>query len=267
MDNRNHKFVLITGASSGLGLEFAKLAAQEKYSLILTARRKTELDKIAATLRMQHNIIIHTIEKDISNLTAASEIFEEVNDKLRLQVFMLVNNAGFGLSGDFFSNDLTETINQINVNVTSLVALTRLFLPSMIERDEGVIINVGSTAAYQPGPYMSIYYASKAFVKNFTLALNKELKDTNVKCSLFSPGPTRTDFQRRANITKSVIGREFLMMEADEAVKIGFNSALKGKREIIPGIMNKLGVIAAKLSPEFILSGVVAGLNKNRFKK
>ncbi len=260
-----NKFVLITGASSGIGLEFAKQAASKKYNLILISRRKTELDKIAATLRMQFGVVIHTIAKDLSLPQSAEEIFTKVNNDLGVSVYMLINNAGFGLSGNFINNNYQEIINQINVNVSCLVALTRLLLPLMLERNDGIVINVGSTAAYQPGPYMSIYYASKAFVKNFTLALNKELKGTNVKCSLFSPGPTRTDFQRRANITKSVIGRDFLMMEPDKAVKICLSAALKGKREIIPGVMNKIGVIAAKIIPESLLSGIVSNLNKNRF--
>lgn len=262
-----NKFILITGASSGLGLEFAKLAAREEYNLILIARRKAELDKIAATLRTQYGVLIHTLEKDLSLLSSPSEIFSEVNDNLKIPVFILINNAGFGSSGEFAQSDIQTEINQINVNVTSLTALTRLFLPSMIERNNGIIINVASTAAYQPGPYMSVYYATKSYVKNFTLALNNELKDTNVKACLFSPGPTNTDFQRRANITRSVIGRKQFMMTSEKAVRIGFKNALKGKRETIPGTMNKIGVMAVKIFPEKLITRIVGYLNKNRFSK
>lgn len=260
-----NKYILITGASSGLGLEFAKIAAREEYNLILIARRKTELDKIAATLRAQYGVLIHTLEKDLSLLSSPSEIFSEVNDNLKIPVFMLINNAGFGSGGEFAQSDIQNEMNQINVNVTSLTALTRLFLPSMIERNSGIIINVASTAAYQPGPYMSVYYATKAYVKNFTLALQNELKDTKVKVCLFSPGPTNTNFHNRANITRSVIGRKQFMLTAEKAVRIGFNNALKGKREIVPGLMNKIGVSAVKLFPEKLITTVVGYLNKSRF--
>lgn len=262
-----NKYIVITGASSGLGLEFAKLAAQKEYNLILIARRKTELDKIAATLRAQYGVLIHTLEKDLSLLSSPSEIFSEVNDNLKIPVFMLINNAGFGSGGEFAQSDIQNEINQINVNVTSLTALTRLFLPSMIERNNGIIINVASTAAYQPGPYMTVYYATKSYVKNFTLAVNNELKETNVKVCLFSPGPTNTNFQRRANITRSVIGRKQFMMTAEKAVRIGFKNALKGEREVIPGLMNKAGVMAAKIFPEKLITRIVGYLNKNRFSK
>lgn len=260
-----NSYALITGASSGLGLEFARAAAEQKYNLILVARRKTELDKIAASLRGQFNIETYTIEKDLSQFTAAQEIFNNINDELKLNVEILINNAGFGTSGEFAHLDLKTEIDEINVNVTTLTALTRLFLPLMLQRNSGIIINVASTAAYQPGPYMSIYYATKAFVKNFSLAINNELKGTNVNVCLFSPGPTNTEFQKRANITKSVIGRKHLMMNAEVAVRIGFNGALKGKREVIPGIINKLGVIFVKLFPEALITKIVGSLNKNRF--
>lgn len=260
-----NKYILITGASSGLGLEFAKLAARKEYNLILNSRSKSELDKIAASLRAQYRVTIHALEKDLSLLSSPSEIFSEVNDHLKIQVYMLINNAGFGTSGKFAESNYQTEINQVNVNVTSLTALTRLFLPGMIERNSGIIINVASTAAYQPGPYMSVYYATKAYVKNFTLALHNELKDTKVKVCLFSPGPTNTNFQNRANITRSVIGRKQFMLTAEKAVRIGFNNALKGKREIVPGLMNKIGVSTVKLFPEKLITTVVGYLNKNRF--
>lgn len=180
---------------------------------------------------------------------------------------ILINNAGFGTSGEFSWSELKTEIDEINVNITALIALTRLFLPIMIKRNSGIIINVSSTASYQPGPYMSVYYATKAFVKNFTLALNNELKGTKVNICLFSPGPTITEFQKRANITKSTVGRKQLMMSASEVVKIGFTGALKGKRAIIPGLMNKIGVLFVKIFPEKLITKIVGYLNKNRFNK
>jgi uncharacterized protein len=260
-------FVLITGASSGLGLEFAQLAASKNYNLVLIARRQKELARISETLSLQHKIIVHTLEKDLSLTSSAQEIFKEVSERLNLEIDVLINNAGFGTNGQFHLNSFNTELDQIRVNVLSLVALTRLFIPGMIERDKGIILNVASTAAYQPGPYMSVYYATKAFVKNFSLGLNFELRKTNVKVTLFAPGPTRTEFQKRANMKESIITNEMLMMDAPKAAKMGFEGALKGKKEIIPGFKNKLGVLAVKLLPEFIITRIVSKVNKNRINK
>lgn len=262
----NKKFALITGASFGLGLEFAKLAAEKKYNLILVARRKNELNKIAESLEAFHNVKVHTIAKDLSLQNSANEIFREVKEELNADVELLINNAGFGSNGEFVSTNLNEEISQINVNIISLVSLTRLFLPEMKEKNRGIILNVASTAAYQPGPYMSVYYATKAFVKNFTLALRSELKGTNISVTLFSPGPTNTAFQDRAKIRGAIVANNSLMMNAETTAKIGFEAALKGKKEIIPGWKNKLGVLAAKLFPEFIITEAVKTFNKKRSK-
>lgn len=263
----NSNFVLITGASSGLGLEFAKLSAQKKYNLVLVSRRKSELDKIAEILRGQYDINIHTISSDLSIPSSTEEIFSEVNDKLKLEIDILINNAGFGTNGEFSESDLNKEIEMIKVNVLSLVSLTRLFITSMKKRRKGIILNVASTASYQPGPYMSVYYASKAFVKNFTRALQEELKPFNVNVSLFSPGPTRTDFQKRANVDDTLIGIDFVMMTAEKAAKIGFKGALKGKKEIIPGFFNKIGVFAAKVLPETLVVKAVGLINNKRIRK
>lgn len=260
-------YVLITGASSGLGLEFAQLAASKKYNLVLIARRQKELARISETLSLQHKITVHIIVKDLSLASSAQEIFEEVSEKLNLEIDFLINNAGFGTNGEFHLNNFNTELDQIKVNVLSLVALTRLFIPGMIERNNGIVLNVASTAAYQPGPYMSVYYATKTFVKNFTFGLNYELRGTNVKVTLFSPGPTRTEFQKRANMKESIIANEMLMMDAQKAAKIGFDGALKGKKEIIPGFKNKFGVLAVKLLPEFVITHIVSKVNKNRIHK
>lgn len=261
-----NKFALITGASYGLGLEFAKLAAEKKYNLILVARRKNELDKVAESLEAFHNVRVYTISKDLSLQDSAKEIYHEVKEKLNAHVDLLINNAGFGTNGDFAVSSLNEELDQINVNIISLVALTRLFLPEMKENNKGIVINVASTAAYQPGPYMSVYYATKAFVKNFTLALRSELKGTKITVTLISPGPTRTGFQERAKIKRAIVGNDYLMMNAEAVARIGFEAALRGKKEIIPGWRNKFAVMAVKLLPEFIITEIVRTFNRTRKK-
>ncbi len=168
---------LITGASSGLGLEYAKLFAQDKHDVILIARRRDRLDTLAAELTKAHGIQAHVITADLMDPAAAERIVQEVQAK-GLEVEFLVNNAGFGTAGPFWTNDVAKELGQLHVNITALVALTRAFLPGMVKRGHGRVLNIGSTAGFQPGPYMSIYYATKAFVNSFTEGLWFELKGT-----------------------------------------------------------------------------------------
>ncbi|MEJ5304647.1 MAG: SDR family oxidoreductase [Ignavibacteria bacterium] len=250
------KTALITGASFGIGYELSKIFANEKYNLVLVARNRERLNEIESELKRENNIRIKTLVKDLSNPEAPKEIFDElVYDKIEIDV--LVNNAGFGLLGPFAELDLKDQLDMIQVNITSLVHLTGLILPSMIKRGSGKILNVASTAAFQPGPNMAVYYATKAFVLSFSKALYKELKDKGITVTALCPGPTKTEFQKRARMENINLERSKLIpyMSAERVARVGYKGLMKGKKVVIPGFMNKVGTKIVRFAPEsFILS-------------
>ena len=176
---------------------------------------------------------------------------------------MLVNNAGFGDQGAFADSDMKNDIEMISLNISSLVILNRLFLNDMLKRNSGRIMNVASTAAFQSGPFMAVYYASKAFVLSFSEAVSEELTGTNVTVSCLCPGPTETEFQNRAGIkkTKMMSGKRFTVMTAEEVALTGYNEMMKGKRIIIPGFANKAGAFLVRFIPRKIITKITRSLN------
>lgn len=256
--------VLITGATSGIGYELAKIFAQNKYNLVLTGRNEEKLNEIKNEF-LTHNISINTFSCNLSKPNSASQLFEFLN-KNNLEIDILINNAGFGLLGPFNELDLQSQLEMIQVNITSLVELTHLIIPSMIKRKSGKIMNVASTAAFQPGPYMAIYYATKSFVLSFSEALHYELKEYGINVSALCPGPTKTDFQRRARMENINLERSklFPYMSAEKVAKIGFEKLMKGKRVIIPGAMNKIGVVLVKFVPKKIVLNLIKIFNSKR---
>jgi short-subunit dehydrogenase len=263
-----NKYTLITGATFGIGYEFAKLFASEGFNLILVARNKNRLSAISKELFEKYKIDVQTIEKDLSHLNSAEEVFEEVNKK-NLEVEILVNNAGFGNHGKFWETDLKTELEMIQLNITSLIQITKLFLPKMIENKHGRILNVASTAAFQPGPFMNIYYATKAFVLSFSEALNSELKGTGVTSTVLCPGPTKTEFFARAGMEDTVLVKTKIIskMPAEKAAKIGYKGLMKGKRIVIPGIPNRIGVLFVKLFPRKLIISVVRLLKSQKQAK
>lgn len=259
------KYALITGATFGIGYKLAKLFAADKYNLILVARNKKRLEQISNELTDKYNINVRTIEKDLAILNSAQEVFEEINQE-NLEVECLVNNAGFGNHGKFWETDLKTELDMIQLNITSLVHLTKLFLPKMIENRRGKILNVASTAAFQPGPFMNIYYATKVFVLSFSEALASELKGTGVSATTLCPGPTKTEFQSRAEInnTRLVKTRIMSFMSSEKVAKIGYNGLMNGKRLVIPGLMNRIGVISVKFLPRRLTMSVIRFLNNEK---
>mgnify|MGYP000035337134 CR=1 FL=1 len=253
--------VLITGASTGIGYEFAKIFAKHNYNLILVARNLERLQKVKNELQT-NSINIHIIAKDLSISSSVDEINQELMDK-NLNVNILINNAGFGFAGPFYELDLKSQLDMIQVNVNSLVKLTGLILPSMIKNGYGKIMNVASTAAFQPGPYMAIYYATKAFVLSFSEALYAELSHKGISVTALCPGPTRTEFQTRAGIEHINLFRtKFLpYMSAEKVAQIGYKGLMKGKRVVIPGLFNKLGTIAVRFVPKTFVLYVIKNLN------
>src|SRR5258705_10147996 len=184
-------WALITGASSGIGYELAKLFAADQVNLVLVARNETRLKQVADELRAGHGVSARVLPKDLSLATAPVEIFDALRD---MPISVLVNNAGFGWRRQFAKGELQRSLEMMHVNMDALVQLTCLFAQQMVARGQGRILNVASTAAFQPGPWTAIYYASKAFVFSFSVALAEELAATGVTVTTFCPGPTRTGF-------------------------------------------------------------------------
>ncbi len=255
------KFVLITGASTGIGYELAKIFAKEKYNLILVARNIEKLIEIREELQnLGVNIVI--IKKDLSRPESPQELFNEIAEK-NIEVDILINNAGFGLLGPFNELDINAQLEMIQLNITSLVQITYLFLPKMIEKRSGKIMNVASTAAFQPGPYMAIYYATKSFVLSFSEAIYAELKSKGITVTALCPGPTKTEFQKRAGMENINLERAKLLpyMSAEKVAQIGYKGLMKGKRVVIPGFLNKLGTKLVRLVPQTFVLNVIKKFN------
>jgi uncharacterized protein len=245
---------LITGASSGLGEQFAYALAQRKYDLVLTARRGDRLKAVAAKARKLGAAMIEVIEADLARRDAPAEIFKQI-EALRLHIDYLVNNAGFGTAGRFDRLPLERDLEEIDLNVSAVVAMTRLFLPAMVARNHGTIINVASTAAFQALPFMATYAASKAFVLNFTVALAGELVGTGVKISALCPGPVRTEFQ---GVAKNAHGRlpSFAYLEAETVVAQGITAAENGRSVHIAGVINFLTAQSTRIVPRSLINFV-----------
>jgi short-subunit dehydrogenase len=241
---RMNDWALITGASAGIGYELAKIFAADHFNLVLIARNEARLQKFADELRVQHGIEIKVLAKDLSLPNSPTEIFDALRDT---PISILVNNAGFGWRGDFSKDDPQHSLDMMHVNMDSLVVLTRLFVEPMLTRRAGRILNVASTAAFQPGPFTNVYFASKAFVFSFSVALAEELAGTGVTVTTLCPGSTRTEFFERANMKN--FRRDFAMMDADVVARIGYRGLIRGKRVVIPGVMNKVSSMLAKFAP------------------
>jgi uncharacterized protein len=247
--------VLITGASSGIGLELARLFAADKSNLILVARSVDKLESLAAELRRDFGIEATVLPKNLADPAAPREIFQQL-DGQNIAVDVVVNNAGFGALGRVAELPLERQLEMIQVNVTSLVHLTRLFLPKMIERRRGGILNVGSTAGFQPGPNMAIYYATKAFVLSFTEALAEELSNAGVTATCLAPGPTATGFGAVSGMSETFVFK-LGEMSAVGVARQGHRGFRRGKTLVVTGVMNRAGVMAVRLAPRNVVRKVV----------
>ncbi|MFL5436909.1 MAG: SDR family NAD(P)-dependent oxidoreductase [Myxococcales bacterium] len=250
---------LITGASSGLGAEYAKLFAADKHDLLLVARRRDRLEALASELRGAHSVRVLVIAADLASADGPRRVIEEAS-RAGLQIDFLVNNAGSGASGAFAELDAARELEMIQLNITSLITLTRALLPAMIERRSGRILNIGSTAGFPPGPFMAVYYASKAFVNSFTEALWYELRGTGVSATVSCPGATATEFADVAGSSQSLL---FRLGAADpkRVAAEGYRAMKKGKPMVIHGLKNKLTVQSLRLSPRALARAITASLN------
>jgi short-subunit dehydrogenase len=247
---------LITGASSGIGLELARIFARESYRVVLVARNEKRLLEIAQELRPAE---AQVIAMDLSLPGAAEEIHGKIP-----KVDVLVNNAGFGVFGKFVEKGLAEELNMMQLNMTALVILTRLYLPSMITAGSGKIMNVASTAAFQPGPLMAIYFATKAFVLSFSEAIANELEGTGVTVTALCPGPTTSDFQERAQMQNSGLVKGKKMMDARTVAEAGYHALMAGKTVEIPGLANKLLTQSLRFSPRSLVTKMVRRIQEER---
>ena len=252
-------YVLITGASSGIGYEIAKLYASDGYNLILIARNIEKLKAVESELS-QYNIEIKTLSLDISKDSDIKKLINyiEIN---KIIVRILINNAGIGSFGDFKDINWENEEALIDINIKSLTRLTKYFLPKIIGVKDGGILNVASTAAFCSGPRMAAYYASKAYVLNLTEAIYEECKEYGINVSCLCPGPVKTSFQSKAGINKSESAKKYLM-DAEEVAKISYKEFKKGKLIIIPGIKNKLLVMGNKFLPRSISRKIIMKTNK-----
>jgi uncharacterized protein len=256
----NH-IAIITGASIGIGYELAKLFAQEKKNLLLVARNQDKLKEVALELESKYSIKAYTLAVDLSLPDSPKQIYGFTKGN-GLFVETLVNNAGFGSNGEFAELGLSEELSMIQVNITSLVHLTRLFIPDMIQNKKGQILNVASTAAFQPGPYMANYYATKAYVLHFTEALAEELEKYGIKVSALCPGPTVTGFQERANMNNALLFKGPLTMSAESVAKSGYAALKRGQIIHIAGFLNWLLTKSVLITPRFIIRKIIAGINR-----
>ena len=231
------KTALITGASSGIGFELAKIHASRGGNLVLTARRIDILENLKKELTEIFGIDVIVIQKDLAQPGAALDIFESVKEK-GIEIDYLINNAGFGLYGKFEEQDPAELRRMIELNINALTELTHLFLPSMIKRGSGRIMNVASTAAFQAGPLLSVYSATKAYVLHFSEGVGNEINHTGVTITAFCPGATTTGFQETAHIQESRLVKGKRLPEARPVALYGYDSMLRGKKVAIPGLRN-----------------------------
>ena len=245
--------VLITGASAGLGAEFARQFAKRGQRLVLAARRKDRLDALAAEVGNAR-----TIEIDLSEPGAAARLVADV-EAAGETIETLINNAGFGLRGRFVDLDAAREREMIDLNCGALTDLCRAVVPGMIERGRGAILNVASTAAFQPGPKMAVYFATKAYVLSFTEALHEELKPHGIKVSALCPGPTRTEFGDVAGI-KTLGQFERLSMDAGPVVRAGLEGLDANKAVVIPGATNKIGAWSTRFAPRWVVRRIAGSL-------
>jgi short-subunit dehydrogenase len=258
--------VLVTGASGGIGYEFAKLFARDGYDLVLVSRKGNKLEEIARELKAAHGTRSAVFAGDLAVPGSPDALYAEIK-KSGIEVDILVNNAGFGSLGPFYKRPLEEQLEMIQLNVTSLAHLTRLFLPEMVARKRGRVVNIASIAAYQPGPFMAVYYASKAFVVSFSEAIANELHGTGVTVTVICPGPTKTGFAERAGSDKTTLFHMGVTMDAATVARIGYEGMMKNKGVVITGAKNKLLALGGRLAPRRLSANIARSLNEPRYRK
>jgi uncharacterized protein len=257
-----HKTALITGASGGIGLEFARIHASKGDNLVLVARSGDKLEKIKAELVADYKVEILNLVKDLSLRDAAVDVYNEVKSK-NIVIDYLINNAGFGDFGLFAGCSWEKQEKMISLNITALAHITRLFLPGMIERGDGKILNVASLASFQPGPTMSVYFASKAFVLSFSEAINNEVKDKGVSVTTLCPGSTESNFHAVAMGDPNLV-EDRKMQTAKEVAEAGYRAMMKKKAVVIPGFKNSFLAFSVRFFPREFITKMARRIQEGR---
>lgn len=250
--------VLITGSSGGIGYELARLFARDHHNVVLVARSADKLAQVASELQI-HGGTVKTIALDLAAPPAPKFLFDQLAGT---PIDILVNNAGFGALGEFVQMREEEILGQIQLNITVLTQLTRLFLPAMVQRRNGRIMNVASTAAFQPGPLMAVYYATKAYVLSFSEALANELRHSGVIVTCFCPGATHTGFARRAGNDKSRLFKQLGAMDADKVAMDGYRALMEGRTLAISGMHNWLVAQSTRFAPRKMVTAISRWVNE-----
>lgn len=243
---------LITGASNGIGLELARIHASKGDDLVLVARNKTKLDEIKSELESRFNVSVHTIGKDLSETNAAEEVYNETHRE-NIQVDYLINNAGFGDYGMFADADWEKESQMIQLNITTLTQFTKLYLNEMLKRGSGKIMNVTSTAAFQSGLTMAVYYATKAYVLSFSEAVDNEVRERGVTITALCPGPTESGFQTAAALEESGLVKGKKLPSAKDVAEYAYKAMMKGKTVAIHGLMNTILANSVRLMPRSVV--------------
>lgn len=246
--------VLITGASGGIGYELAKLFARDHHNLVLVARSGDKLTQVASELQA-HGISIKIVPLDLAEAPAPKFLFDQLQRE-GIPVDILINNAGFGAFGDFAHMSDQHILGQINLNILALTQLTKLFLPPMLDRRSGRIMNVASTAGFQPGPLMAVYYATKAYVISFSEAIANELHDSGVTVTCFCPGATHTGFAKRAGNDKSRLFKQLGAMSAQKVALDGYRAVMAGRTLAISGLQNWFVAQSTRLGPRKMVTAI-----------
>ncbi|RRD38880.1 SDR family oxidoreductase [Leptotrichia sp. OH3620_COT-345] len=262
------KTVLITGASSGIGYELAKIYAEKNYNLVIVARRFEKMEELRNIIlkNINSNILIEIVRVDLAEENASYKLFNILEEK-NIEIDLLINNAGVGIYGafsEYSQKEMKKNDKMINLNIKVLVELTKIFVNKMLEKGEGGILNVASVAAFQPGPLMATYYASKGFVLSFSEALREELKNTGVYISVLCPGPTETEFEKSSNLTEAGLFSKMKVMPAEKVAKIAYKDFTRKKRIIIPGIINKIAVLGSKFLPRKLVIKVIKKIQEKK---
>jgi short-subunit dehydrogenase len=261
------KFTLITGASGGIGEAFARRLAAEKHNLVLVARSEKRLHEICDELMLRHGVTAHYVALDLNEFEADQRLFDET-ERHGMEVDWLINNAGFGSMGDFADLDLERELEMINLNISALVALTHRYLRKMRERRGGTIINVASTASFQPVPFMATYAATKAFVRSFSEAIAEENRPFDITVTAFCPGPVDTGFFSAAEIKPDVKNLMFQkgIQTPEEVVDTALSAAGRGRAQIIPGWKNYILARLVNVVPDSIITRTVGGALRSKFE-
>ena len=250
---------LITGASNGIGLELAKIHAAKGDQLVLVARNKSKLDELKIELEKTYKISVYTIGKNLSAMNAGQEVFDETS-KQQIQIDYLINNAGLGDFGMFVETDWNKEAQMIQLNITALTQLTKLYLKEMVNRGSGKIMNVASTAAFQSGPTMAVYYATKAYVLSFSEAIDNEVRDKGVTVTALCPGATESGFQAAAAMEESNLVKGRKLPTSKEVAEYGYESMMNGKTVAIHGFMNYLLANSVRFIPRAMVVKVTRKL-------